>query len=153
LVRREPISDAHAMLLYALDPPDSCRKIGAQKPAVGSFVRQSPNRGKAQVDLGRGIFGLFEIDPVACHHSLVERKVRFEAVPIDKFTNRMIAGPLRAAGVRLLRTADFDGSRSGSFRIVLGVSLLVLLAIPAVCTTPRSRQTRPEQAERVYRDL
>jgi len=48
--------------LYALDPPDSSRKIGAQKPAVGSFVRQPPNRGKAQVDRGRGIFALFEID-------------------------------------------------------------------------------------------
>lgn len=36
LVRRQPIPDAHAMLLYALDPPDSRRKIGAQKPAVVS---------------------------------------------------------------------------------------------------------------------
>ncbi len=30
--------------------------------------------------------------------------------------------------------------------MVLGVSLLFLLAIPAVCTTLRSRQTRPEHA-------
>src|SRR5436190_23653841 len=52
LVRRQPIPDAHAVLLYALDPSDSRGKIGAQKPAVGSFVRQSANRGKAQVDRG-----------------------------------------------------------------------------------------------------
>jgi hypothetical protein len=95
------------MLLYALDPPDSRRKIGAQKPAVGSFVRQSPNRGKAQVDRGRGIFGLFEIDPVARHHSLVERKARFGAVPVDKFTNRMIVGPLRAAGGQAVEDGGF----------------------------------------------
>ena len=107
LVRRQPIPDAHAMLLYALDPPDSRRKIGAQKPAVGSFVRQSPNRGKAQVDRGRGIFGLFEIDPVARHHSLVERKARFGAVPVDKFTNRMIVGPLRAAGGQAVEDGGF----------------------------------------------
>ena len=43
LVSSQPIPDAHAMLLYALHPPDSGRKVGAQKPAVGSFVRQSPN--------------------------------------------------------------------------------------------------------------
>lgn len=30
--------------------------------------------------------------------------------------------------------------------MVLGVSLLFFLAIPTVCTTPRSRQTRPEHA-------
>jgi hypothetical protein len=98
LVRRQPIPDAQTMLLYALDPPDSRRKIGAQKTAVGSFVCQSPNRGKAQVDRGGGIFGLFESDPVACHHGLVERKARFGAVPLDKFTNRMIVGPLRTEG-------------------------------------------------------
>src|ERR1700678_2330148 len=95
------------MLLYALDPSDSRRKIGAQKPAVGSFVRQSPNRGKAQVDRGRGIFGLFETDPVACHHSLVERKARFGAVPVDKFTNRMIVGPLRATGGQTVEDGGF----------------------------------------------
>src|ERR1039458_2689858 len=109
------------MLLYALDPPDSRRKIGAQKPAVGSFVRQSPNRRKAQVDRGRGIFGLFEIDPVACHHSLVESKARLGAVPVDKFTDRMVVGPLRAArgqavedgGFRLFEIRQFQ-NRFGS---------------------------------------
>ena len=39
LVRSQPIPDAHAMLLYALHPPDSRRKVGAQEPTVGSFVR------------------------------------------------------------------------------------------------------------------
>jgi len=107
LVRRQPIPDAHAMLLYALDPPDSRRKIGAQKAAVGSFVRQSPNRCKAQVDRGRGILGLFEIDPVACHHRLVERKARFGAVPVDKFTNRVIVGSLRAAGGQAVEDGGF----------------------------------------------
>jgi hypothetical protein len=34
--------------------------------------------------------------------------------------------------VRLLRTADFDCSRSGSFRTVFGLSLRFLLAMPAV---------------------
>jgi hypothetical protein len=39
LFRSQPVPDVHAMLLYALDPPDSRRKIWAQEPAVGSFVR------------------------------------------------------------------------------------------------------------------
>ena len=28
----QPIPDPHAMLLHALDPPDSCRKIGLRSP-------------------------------------------------------------------------------------------------------------------------
>ncbi len=39
--------------------------------------------------------------------------------------------------VRLLRTAVFDCPRSGSFRMVLGLSLRFLLAIQTVCTTRR----------------
>lgn len=70
------------MLLYALDPPNSHRDVWAQKSAVSSFVRQPPNRGKAQVDLGGRIFGLFEIDPVARYDGLVECKARFGAVPV-----------------------------------------------------------------------
>jgi len=65
------------MFLYALDPPDSGRKIGAQKSAVGSLVCKPANGGKAQVDSGRGIVGLFEVDPVSGHHGFVESKAGF----------------------------------------------------------------------------
>ena len=33
------LADAASELRYALDPPDSRRKIWAQEPTVGSFVR------------------------------------------------------------------------------------------------------------------
>jgi hypothetical protein len=56
LIGRQPIPDAHAMLLYALDPPDSGRKVGTQKPAIGSLVGKSPNGGEPQVDSGGGIY-------------------------------------------------------------------------------------------------
>ena len=52
LVSSQPIPDAHAMLLYALHPPDSSRKVGAQKPAVGSLVRQPPNGSETKADSG-----------------------------------------------------------------------------------------------------
>jgi hypothetical protein len=66
--RSQPVADLHAMFLHALDPPDACRKIRAQKPSVDSFVCKPANRGKVQVDRGRGLVGLFEADPVAGHH-------------------------------------------------------------------------------------
>ena len=34
--------------------------------------------------------GLFEVDPVARHHGLVEGKAGFRAVPVDEFADRMV---------------------------------------------------------------
>ena len=77
MIGRQPIPDAHTILLYTLDPPDSGRKVGTQKAAIGSLVGKSANGGKPQVDSGGGILSLFEADPVARHHGLVEREAGF----------------------------------------------------------------------------
>ena len=86
------------MLLYALDSSDSGRKVGTQEPAIRGFVGESANGGKPQVDSGGGILGLFEVDPVARHHGLVEGEAGFRAVPVDEFTDRMVVRALGAAG-------------------------------------------------------
>ena len=55
LVGSQPIPDAHSMLLYSLDSPDSGRKIGTQKSALRRFIRESPNSGEMQVDRAFGL--------------------------------------------------------------------------------------------------
>ncbi len=84
LVGSQPILDAHGMFLNAFDPPDSGRKIGAQKSAVGSLVCKPANGGEAQVDSGGGIVSLFEANPIARHHGLVESKAGFRTVPVNE---------------------------------------------------------------------
>ena len=80
------------MLLYAFDPPDSSRKVGTQEPAIRRFVGESTNGSKPQVDSSGGdILSLFEVDPVARHHGLVEGEAGFRAVPVDEFTEETIA--------------------------------------------------------------
>ena len=101
------------MLLYALDPPDSSRKVGTQKPAIRSFVGESPNGGKTQVDRGGGILGLFEVDPVPRHHGLVEGEARFRAVPVNEFSDRMVVRALRTTGGQTVK----DCSRFRLFEI------------------------------------
>jgi hypothetical protein len=104
------------MLLYALDPTDSGRKVGAQKPAVGSLVCKPANGGEAQVDSGGGILGLFETDPVACHYLLVEGKARFRAVPVDEFANGMIVRSLRTPGGQAIQDRRFGMFEIGQFQ-------------------------------------
>src|SRR5262245_42377416 len=55
---------------------------------------------------------------------------RLGAIPVDEFANCVGVGSLE---LKLLRTADFDCSRSGSFRMVLGALLRLFFGIPAVC--------------------
>jgi hypothetical protein len=115
------------------------RKARTQKAAIRSFIGGSASVGKPQVDSGGGILGLFEPDPVARHHGPVEGEAGFRAVPVDELTDRMVVRALGAAGGQTV-TADFDCSRSGRFRMVLGLSLLFVLAMPAVWTMGRARR-------------
>src|ERR1700694_4476212 len=95
------------MLLYAFDPPDSSRKVGTQEPAIRRFVGESANGSKPQVDSGGGILSLFEVDPVARHHGLVEGEAGFRAVPVDEFTERMVIRALGAVGGQTVKDCCF----------------------------------------------
>ena len=119
MIGRSPIPDAHAMLLHAFDPPDSSRKVGTQEPAIRRFVGESANGSKPQVDSGGGILSLFEVDPVARHHGLVEGEAGFRAVPVDEFTDRMVIRALGAVGGQTVKDLLFstvrDPAVSGRF--------------------------------------
>jgi hypothetical protein len=130
------------------------RRIPAARSGVAVRNRQ-PRRqvyGRpAEVDRRRCIIGLFE-DAVSSDDSLVESEERFRAVPVDEFADR---GIIRSFGnpreVRLFTTADFDCSRSASFKTVFGLRLRLFLAIPAVCAESwpynRSPNDQPQKAE------
>jgi hypothetical protein len=101
------------MHLYVLDPPDSSRKVGSHKPAIRSFVRESANGGKAQVDSGGGILGLFNSRFIR-----VLLKARRGSEQYLSMNSRIAWSYERweLREIRLLRTADFNCSRSSSFR-------------------------------------
>jgi hypothetical protein len=77
--------------------------------------------------------GLFEADSITGYHGFIESQSRLRAIPVDELTNCMIVNRCELRELRLFRTADFDCSRYGSFRMVFGVRLRLFLAIPAVC--------------------
>ena len=116
-----------------MTPSDSGGQIGTQKPAIRRFIGQPPDRGQSQVDSRRSVMLLFHSDPIPRDDRFVDSQSWFRAIPFDELKNRMIVGSLRTAKARLLSTADFDCSRSGSLRTVFGgFFLLVFRALPPV---------------------
>lgn len=73
---------------------------------------------------------LFEADPVAGDYGPVESEPGLRAVPVNELADGVI---IQLCDVRLLRTADFDCSRSGSFKTDLGLRLRLFFAIPEFC--------------------
>ena len=116
------------MLLYAFDPPDSSRKVGTQEPAIRRFVGESANGSKPQVDSGGGILSLFEVDPVARHHGLVEGEAGFRAVPVDEFTDRMVIRALGAVGGQTVKDCCFRLFEIRQFQNGFGSELTLLVS-------------------------
>jgi hypothetical protein len=104
LFRGQPV--AHIPCFFtALNPPDSRRKIGTPKPAIGSLVCQPSDGRQAEVDSRGRVMSLFETDPVSRDYGLIESEPRLPAVPLDEFANRVIVRPLGT----LRRQAVQDG--------------------------------------------
>jgi hypothetical protein len=82
---------------------------------------------------------LFECNPVSGYYGLVESKPGLGTVPINEFPNRVIVGAFERDEVRLFKTADFDCSRSTSFRTVFGARLRLLFAIEDGLQMPRRK--------------
>ena len=76
LLRREPVAQADAEPAHALHPSNPGRQFGTEQAGIGRFVRHAPYRREPQVDRGRGIVSLFEVDPIAEHDGAVEREPR-----------------------------------------------------------------------------
>jgi len=78
LIGGQPIPDSHAMLFDALHPPDACRKIGAQQPAVGSLVGKPADGRQSEVDRRGSITSLLETDAVSGNDGFVESQAGSE---------------------------------------------------------------------------
>jgi len=73
---------------------------------------------------------VLEIDPVARHHGLVKGETRLGTVPVDKFTNRMIVRPLRAAGVQTIEDGGFRLLEIRQFKDGFGGELTFFVGHP-----------------------
>jgi hypothetical protein len=61
---------------HALHPSNPGRQFGAEQAGIGRFVRHTPDCGEPQVDRGRRIVSLFEVDSITKHDGAVEREPR-----------------------------------------------------------------------------
>jgi hypothetical protein len=110
LLRRQPVSEAHADAPHSLHSTDTGRQFGTQKAGVGRLVGDAPNRGQSKIDGGRRISSLFGVNPISKHHCAVEREARIRAIPGDELANRV--GALAAS-----RRQAVEHRRLGVFEV------------------------------------
>src|SRR6266481_2240444 len=91
----QPISKPHSELFCSLHATDPRSQIGAKQSSVRRLIGESSDGGKPHVDGARCEQPIFEMNPVARHHHLTERKSRLRAVPSDKILDRTSIAPLR----------------------------------------------------------
>ncbi len=120
LFGREPIPDPNPKFFDALYSANSCGQVRAEQAGVRGFIREAANGGEPKVDGRRSVTGLLEEDPIAGNYGFVERQSGLGAVPVDELANGVVVRALRTLRGEAVRTADFDCSRSGSRKTVLG---------------------------------
>jgi len=74
------------------------RQLGTQEAGVGRLVCDAPDGGQSEIDRGRCVSTLLEMNPVAEHDGAVEREARLRTVPDDELANGMVVRPLAAGG-------------------------------------------------------
>ena len=97
LLRRQPVSEAHADAPHSFHSTDTRRQFGTQEAGIGRLVGDAPDGGQPKIDRGRRISALFEVNPVSKHDGAVEREARLRTVPGDELANRMVVGALAAS--------------------------------------------------------
>jgi hypothetical protein len=89
---------------------------------VRRLIRQPPDRRQPQVDRGRRVPALFEMDPVAEHDRAIDGRPRPGAVSADEFRHGVVVGVPSTRG-RQPRQDDGLGVRQGqSIAATRGVS-------------------------------
>ena len=74
LFHRQPVSDAHAQSPNALHAPNTRRELRTQQTRIGCLVGHTTHRGQSEVDGGRCIRALLEVDAVPQHDGAIERQ-------------------------------------------------------------------------------
>jgi hypothetical protein len=97
LFGRQPVAQPDAQTSDALHASDACGEFRAEESGVGRLVGHPTHRGQAQINRGRRILPLLEVDAIAQDDGAVERETWLRAVPRDELTNGVIVGPLSAS--------------------------------------------------------
>ncbi|HEV3061848.1 MAG TPA: hypothetical protein VGY48_26585 [Vicinamibacterales bacterium] len=129
LIRGEPVPQPDPEPAHALHAPNTGRELRTEQPGIGRFIGHPAHRGESEVNRGRGIVVLFEVDPIAS--TTVRLNARRGSEQYHVTNSRMAWSYVRwpLAEVKLLRTAAFDCSRSGNARTRFGAFLRRGLAV------------------------
>jgi hypothetical protein len=97
LFGREPVAQTDAKTPHALHAADACGQLGTQEAGVGGLVCHAAHGRETEIDGGRCVLPLLEVNPITEDDGAVERQPRLRAVPRDELANRVIVGALAAS--------------------------------------------------------
>lgn len=136
---RQPISDRHSQQQDTLHAAYACRQIWAEQTAIGRFIRHR----RIAANLRFIVDGAYGCCSSAIRYRLttVRLKASLGSEQYQSMKPRMAWSyeRLELVEVSLFKTADFDCSRSGSLRTVLGARLRLLFAIGNGLLSPRRK--------------
>jgi hypothetical protein len=98
LCRRQPVAEAHADASEPLHAADPRSQFRTEQTGIGSLVRDPANCCEAQIDRGRRVVALLEVNAIAQDHRAVEREPGLRAIPCDELANGVLVGALPTGG-------------------------------------------------------
>jgi hypothetical protein len=96
LVGGEPVAQPDANPTHALHATNAGCEFRTEQPGIGRFMGHAAHGGQPQVDRGRRVVPLIQVNAIAEDHRPVEREPGLGAVPRDELSNRVVVGPLTA---------------------------------------------------------
>src|SRR2546426_7232673 len=107
LLCRKPIPNSSAQAADSFYPADPGSQFRTEQSRISGLIRNSANCCESQVNRRGRVLLLFEADSVAEHDGPVECQAWLRAIPLDKFGDSVIVGPLSAFRRKRIENGGF----------------------------------------------
>ena len=92
----QPVPEAHPEPAYTFHATNPSRELRTEQTRIGRLVRDPSHRREPQVDRGRRVLALLQMDPIPQDDGPIEREAWFRAVPADELADGVVVGALAA---------------------------------------------------------
>jgi hypothetical protein len=100
------LREAHAQPPDAFHATNAGGEFRAEEPGIRRFIGDASHGRESEIDGGRRVAALLEVDAIAEDDGAVEGQARLRAVPGDKFSDGVFIGALTAGRSQVVQHGD-----------------------------------------------